>query len=88
MDNQRQRIKAIDELLIRTLKERIEIGKELARIKSDRGLDVEDGAQEQKVLDRVREYAEDQISEDCGEEIEEVWRAIIDLTKSEMGRHI
>lgn len=88
MDNQRQRIKAIDELLIRTLKERIEIGKEIARIKEDRGIDLEDGGQEQKVLDRVREYAETQISEDCGEEIEGIWRAIIDLTKSEMERHI
>jgi len=87
MDNQRQRIKAIDELLIRILKERVEIGKELAQIKKAQGSGVEDKAQEEHVLGRIREYAEDQISEDCREEIEEVWRAIIDLTKSEMERH-
>lgn len=88
MDNQRQRIEAIDRLLIRTLKERVEVGEELARIKSDRGLDVEDEAQEQKVLGRVREYAEDQISEDCGDEIEEIWKSVMELTKNEMERHI
>lgn len=84
MDNQRKRIKAIDRLLVRTLKERVEIGKEIAGIKKERGLDIEDPAQEDKVIQRVRSYAEDQISEDCGDEIEEVWRAVIELTKSEM----
>ena len=84
MDNQRARIKAIDRLLVRTLKERVEIGKEIARIKEERGLGIEDPAQEDKVIERVRSYAEDQISEDCGDEIEEVWKAVMELTKSEM----
>ena len=83
MDNQRERIKAIDRLLIRTLKERVEIGKEIARIKSDRDLPVEDEAQEQKVIDRARKYAEKQIG-DCEGEIEEVFEKIIELTKSKM----
>lgn len=84
MDEQRRRIKAIDRLLIRTLKERVEIGKEIARIKSDSGLPIEDKAQEQKVLDRVAEYAEEQISEDCTEEMRQVFEKVIELTKSEM----
>lgn len=84
MDNQRARIKAIDRLLVRTLKERVEIGKEIGQIKRERGLDIEDPAQEDKVIERVRSYAEDQISGDCGDEIEEVWRAVMELTKSEM----
>lgn len=83
MDNQRERIKALDRLLIRTLKERVEIGKEIARIKSDRDLPIEDSGQEQKVIDRARQYAEKQIG-DCGDEIEEVFEKIIELTKSEM----
>ena len=83
MDNQRERIKAIDRLLIRTLNERVEIGKEIARIKSDRDLPVEDEAQEQQVIDRAREYAAEQIG-DCEGEIEEVFEKIIELTKSKM----
>lgn len=83
MDNQRERIKAIDRLLIRTLKERVEIGKEIAQIKSDRDLPIEDEAQEQKVIDRARKYAEEQIG-DCEGEIEEVFEKIIELTKSKM----
>lgn len=83
MDNQRERIKALDRLLIRTLKERVQVGKEIARIKDDRDLPIEDSAQEQKVIDRARQYAEKQIG-DCGDEIEEVFEKIIELTKSEM----
>jgi len=77
----------LDRLLVRILKERVEIGKELARIKKDRGVGVENPAQEEAVIERIRSYAEDQISEDCGEEVKEVWRAIIELTKSEMRRY-
>jgi chorismate mutase len=87
MDSQRRRIKSLDKLLIQLLKERVEVGKELVRIKKGRGFDVEDPSQEKVVIDRARSCAEDQISEECGENIEEIWKAIIELTKFEMRRY-
>lgn len=77
MEEQRQRIRELDELLLAILEERVEVAKELVKLKTD---GVEDKAQERKVIRRAVEGS-DKLDDDC---TEQVFEEIIRLTKKHM----
>ena len=77
MKEQRRRIQQLDELLLDILEERVEVGKELARLKTN---GVEDKAQEKKVIRRAVEGS-DKLDDD---HTEWIFEEIIRLTKKHM----
>ena len=76
MDSQRQRISQIDRTLIDVIEERVEVGKEIAKIKKQKDLSIENPEQEEKVIKRAQDRTD--------LDVEDVFRNIIELTKSEM----
>ena len=76
MDSQRQRISQIDRILIQIIEERIEVGKEIAEIKKQRDLPIENSDQEEKVIERAQDRTD--------LDVEDVFRDIIELTKTQM----
>lgn len=77
MEEQRRRIEQLDGLLVDILKERVEVGKEIAELKTG---DIEDAEQELKVIRRAVEKSEE-LDEDS---IEKIFEEIIRLTKKHM----
>jgi len=77
MEEQRRRIRQLDEILLDVLKERVEVGKELARLKTE---GIEDKEQERKVILRALENA-DGLDDDG---VERIFNGIIKLTKTHM----
>lgn len=76
MDSQRQRISQIDQILIDVIEERIEVGKEIAEIKNQKDLPIENPEQEERVIERAQDRTD--------LDVEDIFRDIIELTKSEM----
>ena len=76
MDSQRQRISQIDRILIQIIEERIEVGKEIAEIKKQKDLPIENSDQEEKVIERAQDRTD--------LDVEDVFRDIIELTKTQM----
>ena len=76
MDSQRQRISQIDRILIQIIEERIEVGKEIAEIKKQRDLPIENSEQEERVIERAQDRTD--------LDVEDVFRDIIELTKTQM----
>lgn len=76
MDSQRQRISQIDRILIQIIEERIEVGKEIAEIKKQKDLPIENSEQEKKVIERAQDRTD--------LDVEDVFRDIIELTKTQM----
>jgi len=77
MNEQRRRIRQLDEILLDVLKERVEVGKELARLKEEK---IEDQIQERKVIRRALENTEG-LDDDI---VERIFNEIIRLTKTHM----
>ena len=76
MDSQRQRISQIDRILIQIIEERIEVGKEIAEIKKQKDLPIENSEQEERVIERAQDRTD--------LDVEDVFRDIIELTKTQM----
>ncbi len=76
MDSQRQRISQIDRILIQIIEERVEVGKEIAEIKKQEGLPIENPEQEKRVIERAQDRTDF--------DVEDVFRDIIELTKTQM----
>ena len=76
MDSQRQRISQIDRILIQIIEERVEVGKEIAEIKKQKDLPIENSDQEERVIERAQDRTD--------LDIEDVFRDIIELTKTQM----
>ena len=76
MDSQRQRISQIDRILIQIIEERVEVGKEIAEIKKQKDLPIENSDQEERVIERAQDRTD--------LDVEDVFRDIIELTKTQM----
>ena len=80
IDEQRQRIDAIDEELVRLLSERMDAARRIGEEKEHAGLPVLDAARERHVFDKVRRLgAKFNVDED---EVERIYERIVEASKS------
>lgn len=63
IEERRERIKQLDQLLVDILRERFDVVRELVKEKEKNNMPVEDKAQEEKVLERVDEDLHDVFEE-------------------------
>ena len=61
MNEQRERIDKIDENILKLYAERMEISREIGRIKAEKGLPVYDAAREGEILQRARQAGAEEL---------------------------
>lgn len=83
LDELRRKIDDADDRIVRLIAERIRQAQEIGREKQKQGMQIEDPAREERVLEHVREIARrEKISE---KEVENIYRQIVNLSKSVQG---
>ncbi len=83
LDELRKRIDEADDRIVKLIAERIRQAREIGREKQKQGMQIEDAAREERVLEHVREIARtEKISE---KEVESIYRKIVNLSNSEQG---
>jgi len=78
LKHQRDRIDAIDDLILRWLNQRIEVGVSIGRLKESSGLSVVDEERERAVISRLREINSGPLSEAS---IRRIFQTIIEETR-------
>lgn len=79
LEEKRQKIEEIDKKIIRLLGERLDLVKEIGRIKKDNNLEIEDLKREEKIKEEYKKIAKDLNLEP--EELWQVFEKIIEWSK-------
>lgn len=81
--SKRQRIDVIDAGILALIQERMQLASQIAQIKSDTGLEIEDLAREEQLFSKLKKLNEETVIPD--EDLLEIWGKIVELSKKIQG---
>lgn len=79
IEDLRDEIDALDNIIIETLKKRKRVVRHIQRLKEEQGADPRDGGREQEILDKIERRAHG----DHAEQLQELYRSLFDSVGDE-----